>query len=365
MIKHILNTIKFIVVLIMSLALLVCYYQSLYPPAKIGVLAFSGFAFPYLWALCAILFVLLLVFHSRISALVTFLALVATFSGAMSIVSFIPNTPAVTEGKQLKIVTFNICHLSKAANGKDIAIEQMKELLADADIVCLQEASTGKMMQNELNGSDYAKTFGFKYQVQDRYADRSAPVGTTAQVILSRYPVTKEAPIDNEIDKHLMPTVVDVEGQKVRLINCHLESIRLLPDQIEAVNKIQRVDIHERAKTKTEIKTTYTKMNNAFRYRSIQTDTLVSLIKSSDIPVIVCGDFNDTPISYTYRQITSILEDTFDRSFMSIGHTYNGDLPKLRIDYIFHSKDIKSIDYRVNKQDISDHYAVVSTVMLP
>jgi len=363
--KYLFNTIKFLFSLVLSLAILVSYYQSLFPPSKVGVMAFSGFAFPYLWAVGVVAFVFLLIFHSRVSSLVVFMSLVATFSGAMSIVNFLPETTTLGEGKSLKVVTFNICHLSKSSNGREMAIKEMKELFEDADIVCLQEAASGNMMRNDLDKKDYAKAFGFKYQAYDYYAKRSEPNGATAQVILSRYPIIVEESITVEIDKHLMSTVINVDGKKVRLVNCHLESIRLQPDQIEAVNKVQRADIHEHSKTKTELKTTYEKMSQAFRYRSIQTDTLVSIVKRSDIPTIVCGDFNDTPISYTYRQMRQVMEDTFCHTFMKIGDTFNGDLPKLRIDYIFHSNDIKSKDYFVNKENLSDHYAVMSTLILP
>lgn len=364
--KFLLNTIKFILSLTISVAILVSYFQSYYPPTKVGLLAFSGFGFPYLWAIGAIAFVLLLIVHSRVSSLTLFVSLIATFAGATSIVNFVPDKDEVSEGKKIKVMTFNIGYFCKSNNGKDIVIKQMKEFFADvdADIICLQEAPTGNMMKKDLDDMDYKAAFGYQYQAFDHYAEKREPYGTTAQVILSKYPIEIDKSISLSADQHLMPSVVDIDGQKIKLINCHMESIRLLPDQIEAVNKVQHADIRKRDKTKTELKKTYDKMKQAFINRQVQTDTLVNVIKSADMPVVVCGDFNDTPISYTYRQIKDLLEDTFSHSFMSIGDTFNGDLPKLRIDYIFHSKDIESEGYLVNKKNISDHYAVMSTIVI-
>ena len=73
--------------------------------------------------------------------------------------------------------------------------------------------------------------------------------------------------------------------------------------------------------------------------------------------VILCGDFNDTPLSYAYNTISTNLKDAFKESGQGIGQSFV-KLPALRIDYILHNESFKSYNYTKHKQELSDHYAV-------
>ena len=90
----------------------------------------------------------------------------------------------------------------------------------------------------------------------------------------------------------------------------------------------------------------------------MQVDDVSQHINNSPYPVIVCGDFNDTPVSYTYHQLSKNLNDAFVESGKGINYTYSGILPVFRIDYILYDDFFKSHDYNVNKIKISDHYPV-------
>jgi endonuclease/exonuclease/phosphatase family metal-dependent hydrolase len=72
----------------------------------------------------------------------------------------------------------------------------------------------------------------------------------------------------------------------------------------------------------------------------------------------VCGDFNDTPLSYTYQQFNSTLTDAFRNCGRGIGPTYVGRIPAGRIDYIFHSEDLNSTQFKIQEKSLSDHLAV-------
>mgnify|MGYP000267215571 FL=1 len=54
--------------------------------------------------------------------------------------------------------------------------------------------------------------------------------------------------------------------------------------------------------------------------RNRQADLLANAIAESPYPVIVCGDFNDTPASYVYRKISRSLQDCF----LQAGRTWKG-----------------------------------------
>jgi endonuclease/exonuclease/phosphatase (EEP) superfamily protein YafD len=105
------------------------------------------------------------------------------------------------------------------------------------------------------------------------------------------------------------------------------------------------------------------KLRKAFIIRSTQVNTLSAHIASCPYPVILSGDFNDTPSSYTYHQLVMKLTDSFVESgnglFMN---TYAGKFPSFRIDYILHSDWFRSVSYQTMQVDISDHYPIAATL---
>jgi endonuclease/exonuclease/phosphatase family metal-dependent hydrolase len=86
-------------------------------------------------------------------------------------------------------------------------------------------------------------------------------------------------------------------------------------------------------------------------------------IDVSPYPVIICGDFNDTPVSYTYNKIRGDRLDTFCEAGKGMPSTYRlSVVPFFRIDYILHDKNMKSSAYYVHKLDCSDHYPISSVI---
>ena len=100
------------------------------------------------------------------------------------------------------------------------------------------------------------------------------------------------------------------------------------------------------------------KLKHGFKRRSTQVDKLVDHVSKCRFPVILCGDFNDIPISYTYGEISSLLIDSFVESGRGVSSTYRGKLPSYRIDYIFHSKEFKSYNYNCTDVKFSDHLPI-------
>jgi endonuclease/exonuclease/phosphatase family metal-dependent hydrolase len=106
-------------------------------------------------------------------------------------------------------------------------------------------------------------------------------------------------------------------------------------------------------------------MKIAYIRRAIQVETVSGVIKSSPYPVVLCGDFNDTPVSYCYRLIDKQLDDTFVKKGKGIGQTHAQMLPLLRLDYIFHSNSMQTIEHKTIDKDYSDHFPVVTRIQLP
>jgi endonuclease/exonuclease/phosphatase family metal-dependent hydrolase len=81
-------------------------------------------------------------------------------------------------------------------------------------------------------------------------------------------------------------------------------------------------------------------------------------VETSPYPTIVCGDFNDTPMSYAYNQFNRSLMDAFRNCSSGIGSTYVGKVPAGRIDYIFHTNDLNSSHFVIQEEAYSDHRAI-------
>jgi endonuclease/exonuclease/phosphatase family metal-dependent hydrolase len=90
-------------------------------------------------------------------------------------------------------------------------------------------------------------------------------------------------------------------------------------------------------------------------------------INQSPYPVILCGDLNNTPLSYTYHHLRgSRFSDSFHhQQSIGMGNTYNGKMPPIRIDYVMHDKSFKTLSYKRIKVDFSDHYPVKVSLSLP
>ena len=113
-------------------------------------------------------------------------------------------------------------------------------------------------------------------------------------------------------------------------------------------------------------KNVFFRLKRAFKKRAAQALAISSHISDSPYPVLLCGDFNDTPISYSYSEIIrNNLQDAFLESGIGLGMTYIGAFPSFRIDYILHSKSIISKRFRtMSSNTLSDHYPLICEIVL-
>ena len=106
------------------------------------------------------------------------------------------------------------------------------------------------------------------------------------------------------------------------------------------------------------------KLYRAYRKRALQANLVKSYIEKSPHPLIVCGDFNDTPLSYVYRTMSDGLRDAFVQSGIGLGTTYYGVFPSYRIDYILFSPKYRAVQYNTIRKNYSDHYPIRARLVL-
>ncbi|MCS7037352.1 MAG: endonuclease/exonuclease/phosphatase family protein [Saprospiraceae bacterium] len=186
-------------------------------------------------------------------------------------------------------------------------------------------------------------------------------LGRSGTAILSRYPVLRGGPLPFEEEENTsMWADLQVGQRVVRVYNVHLQSNRVTRDT-ERIVKEAPID---RKDTWKDVGHVVRKVGGATAVRARQAKILRDLIAASPHPVIVCGDFNDTPTSYVYDQVSDGLKDTFRERGFGLGTTFAGAIPFLRIDYILCDPAFKVYRCRVPRNDISDHYPVIAVLGL-
>jgi endonuclease/exonuclease/phosphatase family metal-dependent hydrolase len=148
----------------------------------------------------------------------------------------------------------------------------------------------------------------------------------------------------------------------LRVYNLHLQSTRLSDQQYGFLDTLKlRYDDQQME----EFRDLSVRLRDAFVKRAAQADIVKTHTDSCPYPLILCGDFNDTPVSYTCRTIRKGLQDVFAEAGWGVGRTYVGRFPSFRIDYIFCSDAFEALHFNNKKLRLSDHYPVTGFLRLP
>lgn len=226
------------------------------------------------------------------------------------------------------------------------------------DIVCLQEAYP---LLGRGSCCNRAQQDSLKL-IYQYYVDAPERAG---EVILSRYPVEKlEVPHSNEWGTGQYTAYrVDVNGSDVTIVNCHLQSLGLTPDDKalyrELTDKESKPTRSELSRAKHDI---IPKLLDAFKVRAEQVDSISEFLQRVSGDVILVGDFNDVPGSFAYRSMLRAgLKDAYASSSFGPMITYNDNRFYFRIDHIFYRGDLKAVSVERGALKSSDHYPLVAT----
>ena len=222
---------------------------------------------------------------------------------------------------------------------------------SDADIICLQEYIWGgKLKKKDI---DYAlRNYRYKHYHPLRK-------GLNGLGVYSRYPILSATPIEYESRQNgSIAYRIKVGKDTLLVINNHLESNKILKSDVDTYQDM--MDAPSGEKLFSGIRKLLKKMAEATVIRARQADAVLEKVKGAkEKPVIVCGDFNDTPVSYTHRIFHDELNDAFVETGNGMGVSYNRNRLYVRIDHILTSKNLKVFNCTVDDTtDASDHYPV-------
>lgn len=330
--------------IITVLALITAYLSVKISPAVFCYPAFFGLAYPYI-LFANILFILGWLFFNPIYSLLSLSVIIAGYSHTNDYFQFVKSE---TEKNGLEVLSYNVQGFWRSSEGdtkhrvSTVAkyLEQQK-----SDIICLQEATHVGKIYNEWKKD-------FNTLKLPTYV-----INKGGQVIMSNFPIinSKKQDFKNSGNNFIYADIV-ISKDTVRVYNCHLQSYAFTSRDIGLLDSISMTNKSALVK---DAQLYINKLSKGFIKRAEQVGTLRKSIDDSPYPVIVCGDFNDTPVSYTYHTVIGEnLFDAFVESGNGLGSTYNGKLPSFRIDYIFHDSNFKSFNFQTEDAELSDHYPI-------
>lgn len=267
----------------------------------------------------------------------------------------------------LRVFTWNLSAWGVTAKGNyknntAAMIDVIKS--SNADVLCLEEFLYYNNEQYQDTIIPELMAMGYQYSFFAK-KDYTGPffkeLNLTGTEIMSKYPITNTAKfIYNEeaVTEPLIYADIKVNYKTIRVFTTHLESVRFGYEDYEALHNFKNpVKINIK-----ESRVTGGKLKIAYRKRALQAEFLHNKIIESPYPVIVCGDFNDVPNSYTYFKVKGNLQDAFLEKGWGLGRTFRFISPTLRIDYILADKRFDVKQYTEFRVPYSDHYPVVADI---
>lgn len=308
-------------------------------PATSSIMTFLALILPFLLVLCFITSIYWAI-RFRLWVWITVVAMLANWGYISSMIQNPFRERAIPKtAETLKVSTYNVGRFGKDSSGlnaRRISFAMAEERI---DVICFQEFTEFQ----ELPIDSLSAIFSIWPYVVVPKAEDGTDILPLA--VYSSYPIVDSGLITFPYTPNSCMWVdIRVDDRTIRIFNNHL--------QTTSVNQ-SRGDLS----TSVFLYST----NDVVRAR--QAETIHSLIKQSPYPVLVAGDFNSPPSSYTYRTMKNGLKDGFRSAGHGFGYTYRYFKRILRIDYIFHSPSLVAIDYYSPDWDYgSDHNPVIIEV---
>lgn len=246
----------------------------------------------------------------------------------------------------LSIMTYNVRNFfaSDGQSSRDTLLAWVRAV--DPDILCLQEF-------NVTAGG------GTREEVDSLMADYfSTPTdGLSRNVIFSRFRILQWGHLSDSTKIRTLWADLLLNGDTVRIYANHLLSTQIKREDDEFLSRDNFLTDTAREE---KVRSIVRRIRDNSIVRAAQTDTLVAAMSGSPYARIVCGDFNDTPMSYVYHRMSRGLVDAFRMAGKGYSSTYRGFSNMLRIDFVLLSPDYEVLSYETaDTVDFSDHRPVL------
>ncbi|NDW17829.1 hypothetical protein D0T53_02720 [Dysgonomonas sp. 216] len=353
--------------LVVIVLLLLSVKATSIAPSSSIIIAYLGMGFPFLALLNVFYLILWIITFRWWYVIIQLVILVLCWE---SIYTYFPyNSMQEVPKNNLKVLSYNVRGFDWLT-GSEARKNPVFEYLAnnDADIICLQEfAVDDKKGRNRLISlqefDDIMKDYPYRAIV--RLGEENLP-NIYGLACYSKYPILTQArlPINSAFNGSAMYEI-RIGMKKITIVNSHLESNRITAEDKVLYKKLVVEPTQEKMNEMAQM--VQKRLEPAFKTREQQADIIANCVKQQrekTSAIILCGDFNDTPISYAYETIRGNMTDSFKRTGRGLGITYHANGFWFRIDYIMHTKNLKSYNSYVDKVKYSDHYPIYSYISL-
>lgn len=338
--------------------LFLSYVAVSFSPETVGYLVLLGLAYPVI-LLFNIVFIIVWMFRKRRFMLLSLVAILLGFNFLTDFFNFSLGQEISEENTdRLEVMTYNV-HLFGLYDETDNVRKrnQIFDVLKgeSPDVLCFQEFFHSDQKNYFTTRDSLIRFLPTKYY-HERYTHARNGRNYFGVALLSKYPIINKGfiPFESDVNNFCIYADIKYKGDTIRIYNAHLQSIRFKPEDYAFVE-----DNKNQEKIETGVKRIAVRLKKAFEKRQEQVEKIVESVRSSKHPVVLCGDFNDPPVSYTYNVLSEYLKDSFTEAGSGIGNTYNGAFPSFRIDYVMHSEEFRTLDYRTVHENLSDHFPVV------
>lgn len=252
-----------------------------------------------------------------------------------------------------KVMTYNV--RSFYNDQGQSSVDDVMNLIAevDPDIVCLQEFNT-----RLARGRESFEKIGEKYEMSffTRPHKKGDSIVPAPMCILSKYRILRSG----EILSPRTSVWVDlrVGEDTLRVFNNHLLSTAINRSDDEFITRGGLFANNDTLRDE-KVRSIFRRVHDNSVLRAAQVDSIATEIRSTRLKHIVCGDFNDTPMSYVYRTMAHGMKDAFSECGSGYSHTFRGFFNTLRIDFVLRSEGLEALSYEVLPVDFSDHRPVV------
>lgn len=341
------------------IALLASIAAKYVSPQIFWFIAFFGLAFPYIIVLNVLFSVFWLIQFRRL-ALLSVIAIALSFFTLNSFVQI--SLSQTTSNSDIKITSYNsmlfdLYNWSKNKKSRHLIINSLQE--TNPDILCLQEFYNSNNPDGMHNVDTILNAFNYKYHHVE-YTTIAYKHNHFGIATFSKYPIVNMGKIifNTRSNNICIYTDLLINKDTVRVYNMHLQSISFSKKDYKFIDDVQDED--DAQDELENSKSILRRLKRAFVKRASQAEKVATSIKDCRYKIILCGDFNDTPASYTYRLISKGLKDAFVEKGKGLGITYAGKFPQFRIDYILHSKEFKCYDFVRSEETFTDHYPITA-----